>query len=85
MSKYGTDTNTTIDTDTTTGCIAVCIAFVIALAIRFVMPWVCIMGWAPIAATWNLPTFTYWQWFWMSWLIRWLFKGSGGTTISRSK
>lgn len=77
MSKY--------DTSTTEGCAILVIAIVIAFAIYFLMPYVCMLGWAPIAAAFNLPTFTYWNWFWMSWLIRWLFKGSSGTSISRSK
>lgn len=77
MSKY--------DTSTTEGCAILAVVVIIAFAIYFLMPYVCMLGWAPIAAAFNLPTFTYWNWFWMSWLIRWLFKGSSGASISRSK
>ena len=61
----------------TEGCLIILTVLALAGFIWFGMPYVCMLGWAPIAAAWNLPTFTYWNWFWMSWMIRWLFKGSG--------
>lgn len=57
-------------------CTITIVAIVFLAFIYFGMPWVCIMGWKPIAAAFSLPMFGYWDWFWMSWLIRWLFKSS---------
>lgn len=67
------------------GCILVIVALVLIALIYFGMPWVCIMGWKPIAAAFSLPVFGYWDWFWISWLIRWLFKGSSGASLTRNK
>ena len=61
------------------------VAVVLMVLIYFGMPWICIMGWKPIAAAFSLPVFGYWDWFWMSWLIRWLFKGSSGASVTRNK
>jgi hypothetical protein len=67
------------------GCILVTVALVLLAIIYFGMPWICIMGWKPIAAAFSLPVFEYWDWFWMSLLIRWLFKGSSGASLTRNK
>lgn len=32
------------------------------------------IAWTAVAGAWGLPVFTYWQWFFISWAIRWLFK-----------
>lgn len=77
MSKYSTST--------TEGCAIIIVAVIALAVIYFLMPYVCMLGWAPIATAFNLPTFAYWDWFWMSWLIRWLFKGSSGASVSRSQ
>lgn len=58
--------------------IGVAVAFV---ALMFIMPCVCMTAWGAIAAAFNLPTFTYWQWFFISWAIRWLFKSGSGSNI----
>ena len=60
------------------GCLIICGVLIVLAVIYFGMPWICIMGWKPIAAAFSLPVFGYWDWFWMSWLIRWLFKGNSG-------
>lgn len=67
------------------GCAIVIVGVVFLALIYFGMPWVCIMGWKPIAAAFSLPVFEYWDWFWMSWLIRWLFKSSSGASLTRNK
>ena len=77
MSKYSTST--------TEGCAIIIVAVIALAVIYFVMPYVCMLGWAPIAAAFNLPTFAYWDWFWMSCLIHWLFKSSSGGSVSRSQ
>lgn len=61
------------------GCAIICVVLVLCVAIWFGMPWVCLMGWKPIAAAFSLPVFGYWDWFWMSAMIRWLFKGSSSS------
>lgn len=77
MSKY--------DLSSTEGCAVIIVCIMILGIIYFGMPYVCMLGWAPIAAAFNLPIFAYWDWFWMSLLIRWLFKGSSGASVSRSR
>ena len=67
------------------GCAIAIVGVILLALICFGMPWVCIMGWKPIAAAFSLPMFGYWDWFWMSLLIRWLFKGSSGASLTRNK
>lgn len=69
----------------TESCVIAVAVVVFGALIYFGMPWVCIMGWKPIAAAFSLPVFEYWDWFWMSLLIRWLFKSSSGTSVTRNK
>ena len=65
------------------GCFVLCVSVVLLVIIYFAMPWVCMLGWEPIAVAFNLPTFTYWNWFWMSWLIRWLFKSGSNVNLNK--
>lgn len=65
------------------GCVFVIVALVLLALIYFGMPWVCIMGWKPIAAAFSLPVFGYWDWFWMSLVAHWLFKS--GSSVTRNK
>lgn len=67
------------------GFVIVIVGVILLALICFGMPWVCIMGWKPIAAAFSLPVFGYWDQFWMSLLIRWLFKSSSGASVTRNK
>ena len=64
------------------GCAIICVFLILSVAVWFGMPWVCLMGWKPIAAAFSLPAFGYWDWFWMSAMIRWLFKGSSSNGLN---
>lgn len=65
-----------MDNETKVGCGVVFAALAIAIALWFFMPYVCMVAWTAIATAWHLPLFTYWQWFFISLAIRWLFKPS---------
>jgi len=63
-----------MDNETKVGCGVAFLAIAIAIALWFFMPYVCMIAWTAVAGAWGLPVFTYWQWFFISWAIRWLFK-----------
>ena len=69
-----------MDNETKVGCFAVVIGIVLVIAVWFLMPYVCMVAWTAVATVWGLPMFTYWQWFFISWAIRWLFKPSVSNT-----
>lgn len=69
-----------MDNETKVGCGVILAACAIAIALWFFMPYVCMIAWTAVAGAWGLPVFTYWQWFFISWAIRWLFKPSVSNT-----
>lgn len=69
-----------MDNETKVGCGVVFAAVVIALGLWLFMPYVCMVAWTAVATAWGLPLFTYWQWFFISWAIRWLFKPHASST-----
>lgn len=69
-----------MDNETKIGCGGVLVGCAIVIALWFFMPYVCMVAWTAVATAWHLPLFTYWQWFFISWAIRWLFKPSVSST-----
>lgn len=56
------------------GCVAAVGVFAVIIAWWLLMPYICMIAWGVVAGAFGWPVFTYWQWFFLSWAIRWLFK-----------
>lgn len=68
------------------GCLVVILAFFCVIALIFLLPLVVQHAWNIIAVQeFGAPALDYWQCFFGSWALRYLFKGSAGSNSDSIK